>query len=187
MLHLFTGIGLPLSVRQQLSTLRGVISRARWMEPDSYHITLSFIGEVDETTAEDIDEALSGIRSPSFQLTLKGAGYFLGNKSSQHLWIGVDYKETLHRLKEKIDRAFEARRLPFEKRKYIPHVTVAKLKYSDESEAAMFMQQHNLFTSTPFEISEFILYQSYVGKEGTSYRGLKTYPFTPGATFGPSS
>ena len=178
MLRLFTGIRLPLYLRQQLSLLQGGIPGARWTNIEDYHITLSFIGNVDEATAEDIDEVLSGIRIPTFKLSLKGAGCFTRGDTPGYLWIGIEHNELLHRLKEKIDHILEAHKLPFEKRKYTPHVTVARLKNSTGTEAAEFIQRHNLFTGGPFEVDEFTLYQSHHVNEGPTYEELTSYPLS---------
>lgn len=178
MLRLFTGIRLPPSLCQHLHRLHGGIEGARWTHIDDYHVTLSFIGNVDEATAEDIDEALADIRVPSFNLTLKGTGIFSKGDNAGYLWMGVEHNEALHRLKEKVDRALESRHLPVDKRKYTPHVTMARLKNSDNAKIAEFMQAHNLFASAPFAVDEFILYQSHNGKEGARYEELATYPLT---------
>jgi RNA 2',3'-cyclic 3'-phosphodiesterase len=176
MLRLFTGLSLPILLRQRLTVMQGGIEGARWTERDNFHITLTFIGEVDEATADDIDEALSVIRSEKFSLRLKGTGSFAQGKYPKILWMGVEQNEVLHRLKEKIDRALMVANVPFEKRKYTPHVTLARFKNPEEGKVAGFMQQHNLFTSEEFEVDEFILYQSHQTKNGSVYEAVREYP-----------
>lgn len=175
MLRLFTGLSLPILLRQRLIVMQGGIEGARWTERDNFHITLTFIGEVDEATAETVDEALSSIRTEKFSLRLKGTGSFAQGKYPKVLWMGVAHNDVLHRLKEKIDRAFTVANIPFEKRKYTPHVTMARFKNPEESKIAEFMQQHNLFSSEEFEIDEFILYHSHQTKNGSVYEALKEY------------
>ena len=184
MFRLFTGIGLPLRLRQQLHVLQegiaGVGAGTRLTRPEDFHITLSFIGNVEAATAEDIDEALSGIRARRFSLTLQGTGYSSGANGSHHLQAGVERSEALRRLKEKIDRDFEKHQLPFKKRsKYTPHVTIARIKRGSHARLGEFMQQHNLFASEPFAVEEFILYRSHLDQEGASYEALKAYPLFP--------
>lgn len=175
MLRLFTGLSLPILLRQRLTVMQGGIEGARWTERDNFHITLTFIGEVDEMTAETIDEALSPIRTEKFSLRLKGTGSFAQGKYPKVLWMGVEQNDVLHRLKEKIDRALMAAHVPFENRKYTPHVTLARFKNPDEAKVAEFMQQHNLFSSESFEVDEFILYRSHQTKNGPVYEPLKEY------------
>lgn len=178
MLRLFTGLRLPPELCRQLNLLPGGIIGAKWTRTEDYHITLTFIGEVDEVIAEDIDEALAGIRMPRFDLSLKGTGVFSRGAQSSHLWAGVASCDALRRLQEKSDHALEKLRLPIEKLKYTPHVTLARLKHAGEPEVAGFIQQHSLFTSAPFAVDEFILYQSHLGKGGASYEELRAYPLS---------
>jgi 2'-5' RNA ligase len=174
--RLFTGIALPLQLCRQLQALQEGLAGVRLTAPDNFHITLSFIGNVEPALAEDIDEVLSGIRAPQFPLTVKGTGYFSGGQHLHHLWMGLEHSEALHHLKEKIDRGLGMRQLPVEKRKYTPHITIAGLKLGDEELAAAFMQRHNLFVAAPFDVREFILYRSHQDSEGALYEEMAAYP-----------
>src|SRR5476651_1757266 len=72
MIRLFVGIALPPELRLRLSLLCSGVPGARWVDPGNFHVTLRFIGEVDEGTASDIDVALAQIVAPRFALTLAG-------------------------------------------------------------------------------------------------------------------
>jgi RNA 2',3'-cyclic 3'-phosphodiesterase len=176
MLRLFTGLSIPVLLRQRMTVMQGGIDGARWTERENFHITLTFIGEIDEQKAEDVDEALSGVRTEKFNLRLKGTGSFTQGKYPKVLWVGVEQNEVLNRLKEKIDRALESYGVDFEKRKYAPHVTLARLNHVDEAKVAEFMQQHNLFVTEEFEVDEFLLYQSHQTKNGSVYEAVREYP-----------
>lgn len=176
MLRLFAGLSLPILLRQRLTVMQGGIEGARWTERDNFHITLTFIGEIDEGAAAHADEALSSIRMEKFSLRLKGTGSFAQGKWPKVLWIGVEESEPLRRLKDKIDRALRSAQIPFESRKYTPHVTMARLKNPDEAKVAEFMQQHNLFSTEAFEVDEFILYHSHLTKNGPVYEPVREYP-----------
>lgn len=178
MLRLFTGLAVPLLLRQRLTTLQGGIEGARWTERENFHITLTFIGDVDERTAEGVDEALQSVKMEPFRLSLKGAGIFDKAGVPGVLWMGVSQSAPLHRLKEKIDRALYAARLPFENRKYAPHVTIARLKNAEEDKVAGFIQQNNLFSTEEFDVTEFILYRSRQTKHGAAYEELMEYPLS---------
>lgn len=180
MIRLFTGLPLPAPLRDRLALMQGGIDGARWTKPENYHITLTFIGNVDETTAQDIDEALLGVRAPSFDLTLAGADSFAQGDDPTVLWMGLRPEPALHRLKEKIDRAMEQRRLPFENRKYTPHVTQARFrKRADEARIAQFIREQSLFVSEPFHIDHFILYRTHQTKNGSIYEEAASYPLSP--------
>ena len=62
--RLFTGLEIPPAVAQSLSMMRGGLPGARWIDPENYHVTLRFIGEVDGRDANMIDDALSAISAP---------------------------------------------------------------------------------------------------------------------------
>jgi len=179
MLRLFTGLALPILIRQRLTLLGGGgIAGAKWVERENLHLTLTFIGEVNEADAEDLDEALEAIRAPRFSLKLQGTGSFDTRGNPATLWAGVADSPALHHLKDKIDRRLQQYAIPFEKRKYAPHVTLARLKNPDPAKIAGFMQQHNLFSTEEFEISEFTLFHSHLTKHGAAYEALKEYPLT---------
>ncbi len=175
MLRLFTGLSIPVLLRQRLTLLESVMPGARWITRENYHITLTFIGDVDEGVAEDIDEAFEALRGKKFKLRLKGAGCFAHHGDNKMLWIGVEESEPLQRLKDKIDRALQVYKIPFEKRKYVPHVTLARLTNVDDARIGEFIQAHNLFASEEFEVDSFILYQSHLTKHGSEYEELKDY------------
>tara|TARA_B100000405_G_scaffold86329_1_gene59742 strand:+ start:362 stop:787 length:426 start_codon:yes stop_codon:yes gene_type:complete len=92
------------------------------------HITLRFIGEVDEITAEEIDGALSRLTASPLNIALSGAGRFNSWNKPRAVWVGVEKTPDLMALQEKVDRAIINIGLPPEGRKYMPHVTLARLK-----------------------------------------------------------
>jgi 2'-5' RNA ligase len=70
--RLFSGLELPEAVVGQLALMRGGVVGARWLEPEDYHVTLRFIGDIDARTARDIDETLSDIRRPKALVSFEG-------------------------------------------------------------------------------------------------------------------
>ena len=70
--RLFSAVEIPRSIAERLIMLRSGLSGARWIDPENYHLTLRFIGDVDGTTARDFTVALSGIEMPPFELRLNG-------------------------------------------------------------------------------------------------------------------
>jgi 2'-5' RNA ligase len=176
MYRLFAGIALPDALSARIALLQGGIAGARWVPPENYHVTLAFIGDTDEETAERADEALSTLRAESFSMALQGAGSFAQGEHPQVLWLGVAENEKLMRLQEKLCRALEQARVPFEKRKYTPHMTLARLKNPDALKLAEFIGAHMNYRSEVFEVGEIALYQSHQTKGGSVYEVLETYP-----------
>src|SRR4051812_50208277 len=78
--RLFTGLEIPETLSQSLSLLRGGLPGARWIDPENYHLTLRFIGDVDEDIAQEIAWLLGKIRRKDFELRLDGLQSFGGRK-----------------------------------------------------------------------------------------------------------
>jgi len=178
MIRLFTAIEIPESVRFRLTLLQAGIPGARWMPAENLHLTLRFIGEVDEPTADDIDQVLSELRLPAFTLTLKGVGEF-GGKDVRALWVGVATNPALHRLVAKIESALQRMGLVPETRKYSPHVTIARLKDAPLTKVREFLSANNLFDSGHFPASAFALFSSRQTAKGRLYRVESTYTLHP--------
>ena len=88
--RLFVAVDLPDTVKTSLESLCAGVPGAKWRTRAQFHVTLRFIGEVDGGTARDIDEALSGVRAPSFDMAVCGIGHFGDNRRPRVLWAGVD-------------------------------------------------------------------------------------------------
>ncbi len=174
MIRLFTAIEIPQGVRVRLSLLQGGVPGARWSPPENLHLTLRFIGEVDEATANDIDDVLSGLHAPAFDLTLKGAGEF-GGRDPHALWVGVAPNEPLMRLAAKIESGLQRMGLAPETRKYAPHVTLARLRDAPVAKVREFLAAHSLFDSGPFAVSAFTLFSSHGSSNGSLYRPERSY------------
>lgn len=175
MIRLFTAVEIPESVRLRLSLLQGGVPGARWSPVENLHLTLRFIGEVDEPTAHDIDDILSGLRSPAFELRLRGVGEF-GGQDAHAIWAGVAPCPRLHRLAAKIERALQRIGLAAERRKYAPHVTLARLKATPAHKVQEFLAAHNPFDSGPFAAGAYSLFSSHQTARGSLYRAERIYP-----------
>src|SRR2546427_3256401 len=102
--RLFTGIEIPPDIGQSLATLRGGLSGARWIDPENYHLTLRFIGDVDGATARDFTLALSEIVAAPFELRLNGLGSFGGGKP-RAIFAGIVPCDGLDALRPANERA----------------------------------------------------------------------------------
>jgi 2'-5' RNA ligase len=175
MIRLFTALQLPVTVRNRIEDLQGGIPGARWIEPEDLHITLRFIGEVDEDVANDIDSVLSGIHVAPFEIALSGIGEF-GGKDPHMIWVGVAKSEPLMTLAKKIENVLQRIGLEPETRKYTPHVTLARLRDAPQTKVIDFIAQNNLFTTEPFPVTEFVLFSSHPSPHGHQYIPERTYP-----------
>lgn len=177
MIRLFAGLAIPPDLADEFERMQGGIPDARWTARDNFHVTLTFIGEVPEETVEDVDEALASVYAPAFDLQISGMGSFSQGSDPKVIWFGLAPNLALLGLKNKIDTALDRYGLPYEKRKYVPHVTLARFRQLPDAQKTVdFMQAHEGIETAPFAVDEFILYSSSSGKNGPVYEPLEYYP-----------
>ena len=175
-MRLFIAIDLPREVRYLLSSLSGHgMQGARWVPPENYHLTLRFIGETPAYQAEEIDHVLAALKSPGFELTLAGLGVFAKSGRSTSLWVGAERNPALDRLRNKIETALQRLGLEPERRRFAPHVTLARLDNVPEAKLAGFLQAHNLFRAPAVLVRHFTLFSSQLGKEQAVYTAEVEY------------
>jgi 2'-5' RNA ligase len=174
-MRLFVGLNLPWALRQRLSMLASGLAGARWVPPENYHITLRFIGETPSHRAEDIDSALACLRARGFALTLAGIGTFQRGGRTTALWAGVERSPPLELLQAKVETALQRAGLEPERRRFVPHVCLARLDNVPEAKLAAFVQAHNLFRAEPVTVDHFTLFSSRLGKEQSVYTAEVEY------------
>src|SRR5690348_1902389 len=146
-MRLFVALELPWELRQRLAFLATGIPGARWVPPENYHLTLRFIGEMPGYRADEVDHALAGLKAPGFPLVLAGIGTFTKGARSTSLWVGVERSPPLEHLQTKIETALQRCGVEPERRRFQPHVTLARLDNAAEGKVVSFVQAHNLFRS----------------------------------------
>jgi 2'-5' RNA ligase len=177
-LRLFVGIDLPPELKLRLSLLATGVPGAKWVDAGNYHVTLRFIGEVDEGTASDIDAALAQIRAPGFPLALAGVGQF-GDAKPRALWAGVEKNPALAHLRDKVEHALVRTGIEPDTRRYAPHVTLARLRNPDLPKLREFLTLNALWRAEPFRVERFSLIASYLTKGGSIYEDQADYPLRP--------
>ncbi|MBT5945041.1 MAG: RNA 2',3'-cyclic phosphodiesterase [Rhodospirillaceae bacterium] len=176
MIRLFVGISLPEILSERLTGLRGQIPGARWVPPENHHITLRFIGEVDEETAADLDAALARIDAPPFEVAMSGVGHFESRGLVRALWVGVERDPALDHLQARVETACQRAGLAPEGRKFHPHVTLARCRDTRTARIAGFLADHGGFRAPPFPVGSFALYSSILGRGGAIYTRETDYP-----------
>ncbi len=175
-MRLFVGIDLPWDLRHRIAALTTTgIQGARWVPPENYHLTLRFIGEVPPHRAEEVDMALAAIRGRALVLTLTGVGTFSKGGRANTLYVGVERNQRLEHLQNKVETALQRVGLEPERRRFQPHVTLARLDNAPEIKLAGFVQTHNLFRAEPFEVRHITLFSSQLGKEQSVYTAEVDY------------
>ena len=175
-MRLFIGIDRPWELREALTGLTRGLPGARWVPVENLHLTLRFIGEVTPNMAEEVDLALAALRGRRFDLTLSGVGTHSKAGREVALWAGVERNPALEHLQSKIETAMQRAGLPPEKRRFFPHVTLARLDQTVGHKLAAYVQSHNLFRSAPVTIEAVTLFSSQLGKEASVYIAEIAYP-----------
>ncbi len=169
-MRLFVALDLPGALRQRLSFMAGGLPGARWVPPENYHVTLRFIGELPGWRAEEVDAALAALRAPGFTLQLAGVSVLHKGGKTVGLRLDVERNPSLDHLQAKIETAMQRAGLDAERRRFTPHVTLAKVEGVAEDRLAAWVQSHNLFRSEPMVVEHFTLFSSLLGKEQAYYR-----------------
>jgi len=168
-MRLFVALELPEAVRDSLARMVGGVPGMRWVPPANYHLTLRFIGNVTPPEAEEVDLALAAIRAKPFELCLRGLGTFEKAGRVQSLHALAERTPGLAHLQAKVETALQRAGLPAERRRFTPHVTLARTDAVALDKLAGFVQAHNLFRTEPVTVEHFVLFSSRLGKEMAVY------------------
>lgn len=166
--RLFTGVELPYDIKQRLSLLRQPLPGARWVEPDNFHVTLRFAGDIDNAIARDFAAMLASIDVESFELRLSGLGTF-GGKDPRVLWAGVETGPQMDALARANERAARAAGLAPERQQFKPHVTIARFKHARSDMVARFLERNSGFRTPYFRAGSFVLISSKPKTGGGPY------------------
>jgi len=175
MMRLFVALSLPDATSDMLGSLGFGLPGARWISSDRFHITLRFIGEVDGRTARNVSEELAGITMPSFWIDLHGVGTFGDKRKVHSLWAGVRSNPMLTRLHDKIDGAVARVGLAPDRRKFTPHVTLARLSNPPADRLCGYLAHHALVSPPGFLCESFVLYSSFLSANGSIYTPEHVY------------
>lgn len=177
MMRLFAALELPEAVADRLAPLQAGLPGARWVPRANLHLTLRFFGEVDDPVAHDLDDALGRLEAPSFDLTLQGVTWFGDERKPRQLVVLAQPDPALLHLQAKVDRAAVAAGLAADgRRRYVPHVTLARFNARPGDRLFAWHAQHNLIGIGPIRVDRFVLYRSFLGAAGPVYRPLADYP-----------
>jgi RNA 2',3'-cyclic 3'-phosphodiesterase len=173
--RLFTGLEIPPDIGQALSTLRGGLPGARWINPENYHLTLRFIGDVDDTVAHEVASLLGRVKRGAFDLHLDGLTSF-GGRKPRAVVANVAPAQALLDVQAEQERLMQRIGLEPEGRKYTPHVTVARLRESSSRDVAEYLAARGFFRTSPFKVSRFVLFSSRASVGGGPYVVEASYP-----------
>lgn len=175
---------MPTEISERLDRLAHGFPDARWTDLDDLHLTLRFIGDVDQSTFYELGELLAGISLAPFALELHGIGLFPPRGPLRQLWIGVEPNPELMRLRRRINACLAEANVPAERRKFVPHVTLARFRQPpSETRLATYLQRHSLARLQPFAVDAFGLYSSILRADGAEHVLEAEYNFVTGMMF----
>lgn len=175
MIRLFVALELPQTHRQRLLSLCHGVREANWVMEENLHLTLRFIGDVEEPKGGEIINALESVDTDSFPLTLDGVGHFKTGRRVRSLWAGVASNDALITLQERVDTVLRRAGLPPDGRRFTPHVTLARLKSGTPERIGPWIESNTAFWAEPFEVSDITLFESYRTHTGPIYTPLETF------------
>ncbi|MEF2553565.1 RNA 2',3'-cyclic phosphodiesterase [Aurantimonas sp. A2-1-M11] len=178
--RLFTALEIPHDIALSLSFLRGGLPSARWIDPENYHLTLRFIGDVEPRLADEIVARLDRVDRPAFSLSLKGVAAF-GSKKPHSIYAAVEPTTELADLQAEIDRICRRVGLPADPRKFVPHVTIARLRQPKAADVARYLAGRGSFRTLPFRVSRFGLFSARDSVGGGPYILEEGFPLASAA------
>ena len=173
--RLFTGLEIPAEIGHTLSSLRGGLPGARWIDPENYHVTLRFIGDIDSVAAREIAHTLERINRKPFEVALQGLSSF-GGKKPRAVVASVVPSRPLMELQAELERLMQRFGLDPEGRKFIPHVTLARLRDASNRDVADYLSTRGPLFGSSFKVSRFVLFSARASVGGGPYVVEADYP-----------
>lgn len=179
-MRVFIGINLPEEIKQDLGETQKKFSDIQalsFTNIKNLHITLKFLGEIEEEKLKTINDRISTVASKhkQFSCNLTGCGVFPNEDYIRIVWAGLDCGGCLAKLQKDIDNSLED--LGFEKEKdFVNHITIARTKYKpDKSKLIEILNQLKTHKGRTFNIKEVQLMKSTLTQQGPIYETLKTF------------
>jgi 2'-5' RNA ligase len=192
-MRLFVALDIDEEIRKQIQQfteeVRGLGPHARWVAPESLHITLKFIGEKPDAFVEQIESALNSVTVAPFRVEFTGAGFFPTPRAARVFWVASESEARLAELASKIEDSLAAIAIPKDQRAFSPHLTLARAR--DASGAPGWrkgdkpnrqfagLQEHLAKFPAPsfgtMTAHEFYLYRSKLSSKGSTYTKIARF------------
>ena len=179
-MRLFVALDIPGEIRGQMAEyeehVRQYAPEARWARVEGLHVTLKFLGEVNESRLPEIKAVLNVVKDPPFEVAFHGIGFFPNARSARVFWIGVQASDALPQLARAIDEKLEKQGFTREQRPYSPHLTLARAGAPGSLRGLAPLLEHEAAPQFgTMTAHEFFLFQSHLGKGGSKYTKLERF------------
>ena len=189
-MRLFVGLDIDDAIRSRIARfldgVRGFAPDARWVKPESLHVTLKFIGEQPEDKVENVKRALGTITANRFEMNIRGYGFFPGPRMPRVFWVAIEAGKALTSLAATVDEQLAALGVAKEEHAFNPHLTLARgaggpgsprRQKGDRPNRSFWPLQEKLSALPAPEFGtmtarEFFLYRSQLSPGGSKYTKL---------------
>jgi RNA 2',3'-cyclic 3'-phosphodiesterase len=129
-MRLFIALDIDDGIRERIARfvdgVRGFAPAARWVHPESLHVTLKFIGEKPEPAVVEIKQALGTIAARTIEIHFRGYGFFPTAKAPRVFWVGIEAGSELPALAAAVDETISHLGITREEHAFNPHLTLAR-------------------------------------------------------------
>ena len=192
-MRIFVALDLEEEIRRRIENfineVRDLAPGARWVNPESLHVTLKFIGERPESMVKQIEETLAATKAGLIELRYSETGFFPTPRSARVFWVGIHAGGGLAELARKVEDGLAEIGIPKEKRAFSPHLTLARASggsgaperhKGDKPNRVFAKLQEQLSKRSPIEFGtmtarEFFLYRSRLSPKGSTYAKIARF------------
>ena len=173
--RLFIGLEVPEAIATRLSMLRAGLPGARWVDPSDYHVTLRFIGDIDRRLANAVDEELIDLSHEAIRIRVTNVDVFGGDKPHT-LYAGIEASRPLVGLQADSERRLRRLGLAPEPRKFVPHITLARLRGASTLDLADYLSAYGSLMGVEFVAERVALFSARDMVGGGPYIVEAAYP-----------
>ena len=183
----FLAFELPPRIREEIGKISTELRKsrlpARWVREGNIHLTIVFLGSVEENVVEDLKETVGSVVKgyKGFTARLKGVGVFPNWRKPRVLWIGLDGDiDGLSRMRDELQDALKVFGLREEKRPFRAHLTLGRFKdrLDDDEELKGILDRYHDIASEPCSLDELVLFKSDLKPSGPVYTKMASWPLT---------
>lgn len=173
----FIAIEIPEEIKTALTRLQNDLRRAKaevsWTKPENIHLTLKFLGEIEESQASEIAQACAAAEFQSFTLSLNGAGVFPNARQPRVLWAGLAGEiETLTAMQRRLEDRLAAIGVEGDEKAFRPHLTIGRVKSNRNAREIVARAEAYSLPALSFDVREIVLMKSELHPAGARYTAL---------------
>lgn len=182
LIRCFVAVELPYELRLKIDdyiiSLKKIAPKIKWIKAKNLHITLKFLGEIPQSSLQKVQNEMSAVTNVvnPFEMSIQGAGFFPVQNKPRVVWLGLgNENNSIFKLHEWIDKKLEPLGFEREKRRFSPHLTLGRIKFSDNFRHLSEYIHQNEFASSKFIVNQILLMKSELKPTGAEYSQIINY------------